>query len=171
MNKIFLLAFIPFNLIISLLLVPNFISTVYGQIFEFNEDDYIGLDNNGNNQNDEKDEKENGEKNLPTTNSGTMPVSADSEDTDKEPCIDGPFESSPVVEAVVNDKPYTSTFHFVKKFDKDGNLVGSFGSPGAKDGQFLHAHGITIDSQDNIFVSDAERCDIQKFDKDGNFVT
>ena len=99
MNKIFMISFIPLNLIISFLVVTTFISPIYGQIFEFNEDDYIGSDNDGNDQKEEKEEKaEKTEKNVPTTNSGTMPVSTDSEDTDKEPCIDGPLESSPTVE-------------------------------------------------------------------------
>jgi DNA-binding beta-propeller fold protein YncE len=71
----------------------------------------------------------------------------------------------------MNSDSYSSDFHFVKKFDKNGTLVDSWGKVGPKDGQFLHAHGITIDSKDNVYVSDAEKCNIQKFDKDGNFIT
>ncbi len=37
------------------------------------------------------------------------------------------------------------------------------GTVGPKDGQFLQTHGITIDSQYNVYVSDAEKCNIQKF--------
>jgi DNA-binding beta-propeller fold protein YncE len=71
----------------------------------------------------------------------------------------------------MNSDSYSSDFHFIKKFDKNGTLVDSWGKVGPKDGQFLHAHGITIDSTDNVYVSDAEKCNIQKFDKDGNFIT
>jgi hypothetical protein len=53
---------------------------------------------------------------------------------------------------------YTSNFHFRKKFDQNGNLIDSWGTVGSQDGQFLHAHGITIDSKDNVCVSDAENC-------------
>ena len=70
----------------------------------------------------------------------------------------------------MNSDSYLSDFHFVKKIDKNGNLVGSWGTVGPKDGQFLHVHGITIDSQDNVYVSDAEKCNIQKFDNEGKFL-
>jgi hypothetical protein len=60
---------------------------------------------------------------------------------------------------------------YKKKFDKNGHLLDSWGTVGSQDGQFLHAHGITIDSRGNVYVSDAEICNIQKFDKNGNFLT
>ena len=62
-------------------------------------------------------------------------------------------------------------FHAVKKFDSNGTLVGVWGTKGTGDGQFLHAHGIGTDSKGNVYVSDAERCDIQKFDSNGTFIT
>ncbi|HVP82282.1 MAG TPA: 6-bladed beta-propeller, partial [Nitrososphaeraceae archaeon] len=131
-----------------------FVSVIYAQEFEFNSEDYYDA-----------------EENSPNTNSEDQSINTDSEDTDKEPCIDGQLESSAAVLSAVSDDSYTSNFHFVKKFDQNGNLVDSLGTVGPKDGQFLHAHGITIDSQDNVYVSDAEKCNIQKFDKDGNFIT
>ena len=47
-------------------------------------------------------------------------------------------------------------FHYIKKFDKDGNPIAAWGTKGSGDGQFLHAHGIAVDHQDNVYVSDAE---------------
>ena len=133
-----------------------FISAIYGQVFEFNEDDYIGstiTGEGGDNQD----------------NKGSM--NSNSEDTDKENCINNQIESVLASNYDMSSDPYTSEFHFGKKFDKDGNLLDSWGTVGSQDGQFLHAHGITIDSKDNVYVSDAENCNIQKFDKNGNFIT
>ncbi len=39
-----------------------------------------------------------------------------------------------------------SGFKSIKKFDSDGKFITSWGSEGTGDGQFLHAHGIDIDS-------------------------
>jgi streptogramin lyase len=69
---------------------------------------------------------------------------------------------------VTNDLP---GFHYVKKFDSNGTLISAWGTKGTGPGQFLHAHGITVDSGGNVYVSDAEKCNIQKFDSEGNFIT
>src|SRR5919112_3094853 len=45
-------------------------------------------------------------------------------------------------------------FKSIKKFDSNGKFITSWGSEGTGDGQFLHAHGIDIDSSDNVYVSD-----------------
>src|SRR6476646_1465847 len=62
-------------------------------------------------------------------------------------------------------------FHAVKKFDNNGTLIAAWGTKGRGDGQFLHAHGIGTDSKGNVYVGDAERCDIQKFDDNGTLIT
>jgi hypothetical protein len=41
-------------------------------------------------------------------------------------------------------------FKSIKKFDSDGKFITSWGSEGDDDSQFLHAHGIDIDSSDNV---------------------
>jgi streptogramin lyase len=69
---------------------------------------------------------------------------------------------------VTNDLP---GFHYVKKFDSNGTLLSAWGTKGTGPGQFLHAHGIAVDSEGNVYVSDAEKCNIQKFDSEGKFIT
>ncbi|HET7641939.1 MAG TPA: hypothetical protein VFK40_00395, partial [Nitrososphaeraceae archaeon] len=150
---------IPACMIFLCFISTIFISVVYGQVFEFDENDYIGstrAGEGGNNQ-DNKDSMSSNNEDAASTNSN-------SEDTDKENCINNQIESVLASNYDMSSDPYTSEFHFVKKFDKNGNLLDSWGTVGSQDGQFLHAHGITIDSEDNVYVSDAENCNIQKFD-------
>src|SRR5688572_29107699 len=143
-NKFFKLLLIPFSLIILYVVSPSFI--IYAEVFEFNAEDYYASDQSISEKNP-----------------------ANSEDIDKENCITN--QEASVLQASTDSNTYLNNFHFIKKFDRDGNLIGSWGTVGSNDGQFLHAHGITIDSQDNVYVSDAENCNIQKFDKDGDFIT
>src|SRR5918996_2734082 len=74
-------------------------------------------------------------------------------------------------EETKNDNNNPLGFKSIKKFDSDGNFITSWGSEGTGDGQFLHAHGIAIDSSDNVYVSDDGRNIIQKFDSNGEFIT
>lgn len=76
--------------------------------------------------------------------------------------------NSDKVGPVTDDLP---GFHHVKKFDSNGTLISACGIKGTGPGQFLHAHGITVDSNGYVYVSDAEKCNIQKFDSEGNFIT
>jgi sugar lactone lactonase YvrE len=76
--------------------------------------------------------------------------------------------NSDKVGPVTDDLP---GFHYVKKFDSNGTLISAWGTKGTGPGQFLHAHGITVDSNGYVYVSDAEKCNIQKFDSEGNFIT
>jgi DNA-binding beta-propeller fold protein YncE len=58
----------------------------------------------------------------------------------------------------------------VKKFDKDGKYLGSWGSKGTGDGQLAGQTGIAVDSQDNLYVANFDDGKIQKFDSRGNFI-
>ena len=53
-------------------------------------------------------------------------------------------------------------FHHIKKFDSNGKLITSWGEKGNGDGQFIHPHGIAVDSEGNVYVTDEERQDVQK---------
>jgi len=57
----------------------------------------------------------------------------------------------------------------VAKFDKDGNWVKSWGTPGDGPGQFHDPHQVVVDDNDNIYVADRRNERIQVFDTDGNF--
>ena len=56
----------------------------------------------------------------------------------------------------------------VAKFDKDGNIVSSFGEPGSGPGQFNTPHTIAADAKGNIYVGDRGNGRIQVFDENGN---
>jgi hypothetical protein len=68
------------------------------------------------------------------------------EDTDKEVCIDNQQQIESASYSANSDlssdsSSYSSTdYNFIKKFDREGNLVDSWGTIGSNDGQFLHAH-------------------------------
>ena len=65
---------------------------------------------------------------------------------------------------------YIIDYYFVHKFDSSGVYLLSFGKPGTSDGDFTFTTRIAIDSQDNIYVTDAILNRVQKFDSDGNFI-
>jgi tripartite motif-containing protein 71 len=57
----------------------------------------------------------------------------------------------------------------VQKFTSNATFITSWGSLG--DGQFIRPGGVTLDSSDNVYVSDfGENNRIQKFDSNGNFL-
>ncbi|MDD5731577.1 MAG: hypothetical protein PHU42_01680 [Patescibacteria group bacterium] len=60
--------------------------------------------------------------------------------------------------------------HRIEKFDINGNFLLKWGSKGTGDGQFNKPWGITVDSQNNIYVSESGGNRIQKFTSDGAFV-
>jgi hypothetical protein len=49
-------------------------------------------------------------------------------------------------ENVIQSTRNLCDFHSVKKFDSKGNFITSWGTKGTGDSQFLHPHGITVDS-------------------------
>jgi DNA-binding beta-propeller fold protein YncE len=58
----------------------------------------------------------------------------------------------------------------VHRFDKGGRLLSSFGDPGNGPSQFVIPHGIHVEDDGTIFVSDRENERAQMFDADGNYV-
>ena len=96
-----------------------FISVVYGQVFEFDENDYIGSTSTGEGGNNNQDNKDS----MSSNNEDATSTNSNSEDTDKENCINNQIESVLASNYDLSSDPYTSEFHFVKKFDKDGRLI------------------------------------------------
>ena len=58
----------------------------------------------------------------------------------------------------------------VAKYDKNGDWVKSWGTPGNGPGQFNLPHAIAIDAKDNVYVGDRSNRRIQVFDTDGKFL-
>ena len=58
----------------------------------------------------------------------------------------------------------------VLRFDRDGNFVTAWGGKGTAPGQFQVAHGIDIDAEGQLWVSDRENQRVQVFRPDGSFV-
>jgi DNA-binding beta-propeller fold protein YncE len=58
-------------------------------------------------------------------------------------------------------------------FDKIKKYIVSYswGTEGNGDGQFKDLEGIIVDSKGNVYVADSGNNRIQKFDRDGNFIT
>ena len=53
--------------------------------------------------------------------------------------------------------------------DKNGEWLGSWGTPGSEPGQFMTPHSIAVDAQDNVYVADRGNRRIQVFDTTGKF--
>jgi DNA-binding beta-propeller fold protein YncE len=58
----------------------------------------------------------------------------------------------------------------VLKFDKSGHFIKSWGGKGKEPGKFEVAHGIAIDANGLLWVTDRENQRIQIFDADGKFI-
>ena len=58
----------------------------------------------------------------------------------------------------------------VHKFTPDGELIFSWGAPGAGPGQFHVPHGIAVDTEGIVYVADRENSRLQLFSPDGEFL-
>jgi streptogramin lyase len=86
------------------------------------------------------------------------------------PPIDGYFRQVTDVALDSNDNIYISDGYInsrVAKYDKDGNWVASYGTPGTEPGQFNTLHAIAIDAQDRVYVADRGNRRIQVLDTSG----
>ena len=83
----------------------------------------------------------------------------------------GEFEK-PMAVTVVNDRIYISDTNKkrVQIFDYAGNPIKTFGTWGAKPGQFEFPYGLAGDSKGVIYVADLFNGNISKFDKDGKYL-
>ena len=86
------------------------------------------------------------------------------------PPVDGFFRQVTDVALDSHDNIYISDGYInsrIAKYDKDGNWVGSFGSPGSGPGQFNTPHAIVIDNEDRIYVADRGNARIQVLNTSG----
>jgi hypothetical protein len=58
----------------------------------------------------------------------------------------------------------------IAKYDRNGDWVKSWGTPGTGPGEFRLPHAIAIDQHDNVYVGDRSNRRIQVFDVDGKFL-
>jgi DNA-binding beta-propeller fold protein YncE len=82
-------------------------------------------------------------------------------------------DCSPAGVAVYEDRLYVvdmESLHVkvVNRFS--GELLATIGQPGGLDGQFVRPLGIAVDSEGYIYVSDIIKCQVQRFDPEGNLV-
>jgi DNA-binding beta-propeller fold protein YncE len=59
----------------------------------------------------------------------------------------------------------------VHRFSPDGELIGSWGTPGSDPGEFTTPHAIWVDREDRVLVADRENNRVQVFDRDGGYQT
>ena len=90
------------------------------------------------------------------------------------PAFQAPFNHpadvaiSPSGEIYVADGYGNSTVH---RFSPDGKHLGSWGTPGAGPGQFTTPHGIWVDGNDRVYVTDRENNRVQIFSPEGDYIT
>ena len=89
------------------------------------------------------------------------------------PALDGQFRQptdvtwDPAGNTYISDGYVNSR---VAKFDKNGDWVKQWGTPGKNQGEFNTPHSIAADAKGNIYVADRGNRRIQVFDPDGNFL-
>jgi DNA-binding beta-propeller fold protein YncE len=89
------------------------------------------------------------------------------------PAVDGQFRQptdvtwDPAGNSYISDGYVNSR---VAKFDKNGDWVKQWGTPGKNQGEFNTPHSIAADAKGNIYVADRGNRRIQVFDPDGNFL-
>jgi DNA-binding beta-propeller fold protein YncE len=82
--------------------------------------------------------------------------------------VDSVHDRVYVVDTGSNDVPEQN----VKIFDRSGKRIGAIGgAPGGDFGQFSYPTYVTLDPEGNVLVADTLNARIQKFDRDGKFIT
>jgi DNA-binding beta-propeller fold protein YncE len=86
------------------------------------------------------------------------------------PAVDGQFRQPTDVTWDPQGNIYISDGYInsrIAKYDKNGDWIMQWGSPGREPGQFNTPHSIAADAQGNIYVADRGNRRIQVFDGDG----
>jgi hypothetical protein len=89
------------------------------------------------------------------------------------PPMDGQFRQPTDVAWDPQGNAYISDGYInsrIAKYDKNGDWVRSWGTPGTGPGQFNTPHGIAADAQGNIYVADRNNKRIQVFDGEGKLL-
>ncbi len=85
---------------------------------------------------------------------------------------DTAFLHQPTNLTVSNDIIYVTDFgeFHIKKYDLKGNFLGSIGSYGKANGQFVRPKGVAVDEKQNLYVVDAGFENVQIFAPDGKLL-
>ncbi len=89
------------------------------------------------------------------------------------PPEDGRFRQVTDVAWDSDDNAYISDGYInsrIAKIDKNGNWIGSFGTPGTGPAQFNTPHSIAVDAQNRVYVADRANRRIQVLDSQGHFI-
>jgi len=57
----------------------------------------------------------------------------------------------------------------VHRYDKNGELIQSWGAEGTGPGEFALVHDVVVDERDRVLICDRQNRRVQIFDRDGNF--
>ncbi|MBA2668023.1 MAG: protein kinase [Trueperaceae bacterium] len=93
---------------------------------------------------------------------------------------DDAFSTAPVSVAVGSDGHlFAAAFEYragdeshrmITKLDPQGDVVGSFGPYGMKEGEFLYPASIAVAPDGSVYVLDSETHTVQRFDADGRYL-
>lgn len=86
----------------------------------------------------------------------------------------GPFNGPTKLVTAPNGHLYAADGHWnsaVHRFAADGTLLGSWGSPGSKEGEFHVVHALAADDESRIWVVDKENNRVQVFSSSGDHLT
>jgi hypothetical protein len=89
------------------------------------------------------------------------------------PPIDGMFRQVTDIAWDTDGNGYISDGYInsrVAKVSKDGEWLGSWGTPGSEPGQFMTPHSIAVDASNNVYVADRGNRRIQVFDTSGKLL-
>jgi DNA-binding beta-propeller fold protein YncE len=89
------------------------------------------------------------------------------------PPVDGMFRQVTDIAWDTDGNGYISDGYInsrVAKVSKDGEWLGSWGTPGSEPGQFMTPHSIAVDASNNVYVADRGNRRIQVFDTNGKLL-
>ena len=139
---------------------------------KFLKDQKYNYDDFSNEESIDNNNPEYAEKNIPYSSSSVNDNDLNNENDDGYDSYNqqsGSESSLSGSKSISSQEPSVDT-HYVQVFDKNGNFIKSWGDTGNGEGNFLHPHGIAVDSKGYVYVTDELRSKVLKFDSDGNFI-